>query len=156
MKFSPNTVQQLVVAALWIMAAVTIAVLFYIIAYILINGLPYISWEFLSTAPESMGRRGGIFPMVVGTLMVAGLAVLIAAPIGVGSAVYFTEYARAGWLTAVIRFGADCLAGIPSIIFGLFGFVFFAITLELGLSVISGALTLALMVLPLQIVQCKL
>jgi phosphate transport system permease protein len=126
----------------------TIGVLVFIIIYILAHGLPYLSWGFLTESPESMGRKGGVFPMIVGTLMVAGLAVLIAAPIGVATAIYLTEYTREGKLTAVIRFGADCLSGIPSIIFGLFGFVFFAITLGMGLSVLSGALTLALMVLP--------
>jgi len=95
-----------------------------------------------------MGREGGILPMIVGTLWVAALAVVIAAPAGVATAIYLTEYTREGRLTAVIRFGADCLAGIPSIIFGLFGFVFFVITLGMGLSIVSGALTLALMVLP--------
>jgi phosphate transport system permease protein len=95
-----------------------------------------------------MGREGGIFPMIVGTLWVAGLAVMIAAPVGVITAIYLTEYTREGRLTHLIRFGADCLAGIPSIIFGLFGFVFFVIALGMGLSVIAGALTLALMVLP--------
>jgi phosphate transport system permease protein len=148
MRPSPAVVERVVVAALWTLAATTIGVLVFIIAYILAHGLPNVTWEFLTKAPESMGRAGGIFPMIVGTVLVAGLAVVIAAPIGVASAVYLTEYTREGRLTAVIRFGADCLAGIPSIIFGLFGFVFFAITLKMGLSVISGALTLAIMVLP--------
>ena len=148
MKLSPVAVERAVVIAMWIMAAVTVGVLLFIIAYILVQGVPYITWGFLTEAPASMGRKGGIFPMIVGTLAVSGLAVVIAAPIGVATAVYLTEYTREGRLTAVIRFGADCLAGIPSIIFGLFGFVFFAITLGMGLSVISGALTLALMVLP--------
>ncbi|HOW69726.1 MAG TPA: phosphate ABC transporter permease PstA [Phycisphaerae bacterium] len=148
MRLSPVVAERMTVAFMWIMAAVTIGVLLFIIAFILVHGLPHLTWDFLTQSPESMGRRGGIFPMIVGTLIVAGLAVLIAAPIGVATAIYLTEYTREGRLTAVIRFGADCLAGIPSIIFGLFGFVFFAITLKLGLSVISGALTLALMVLP--------
>ena len=148
MRASPPLVQRIVVSAMWTLAAITMAVLLYIIVYILAHGLPYISWEFITGSPESMGRKGGIFPMIVGTLMVAGLAVAIAAPIGVATAVYLTEYTREGRVTAAIRFGADCLAGIPSIIFGLFGFVFFAITLGMGLSVISGALTLGLMVLP--------
>lgn len=148
MKLSPVATERIAVAFMWSMAAVTIGVLLFIIAFILAHGLPHVSWAFLTQSPESMGRKGGIFPMIVGTLLVSGLAVLIAAPIGVATAIYLTEYTREGRLTAVIRFGADCLAGIPSIIFGLFGFVFFAITLGLGLSVISGALTLALMVLP--------
>jgi len=148
MRVSPVALERVVVVALWTLAAMTIGVLLFIIVYILAHGLPHVSWGFLTQSPEYMGRKGGIFPMVVGTVMVAGLAVLVAAPIGVATAIYLTEYTREGRMTAVIRFGADCLAGIPSIVFGLFGFVFFAITLRLGLSVISGALTLALMVLP--------
>jgi phosphate transport system permease protein len=148
MRLSPATTERAVVALMWIMAAMTVGVLLFIIGYILAHGLPHVTWGFLTDSPESMGRKGGIFPMIVGTLLVSGLAVLLAAPIGVATAVYLTEYTREGWLTAIIRFGADCLAGIPSIIFGLFGFVFFAITLGMGMSVISGALTLALMVLP--------
>lgn len=148
MRLPPVAVERTVVTFMWIMATITVGVLCFIIAYILAHGLPHVTWGFLTQSPESMGRKGGIFPMVVGTLLVSGLAVVLAAPIGVATAIYLTEYTREGRVTAVIRFGADCLAGIPSIIFGLFGFVFFAITLGLGLSVISGALTLALMVLP--------
>jgi len=148
MRISPYTAQRIAVAIMWGIAAITIFVLLFIVIYILVHGLPYVTWQFLTESPVNMGRDGGIFPMIVGTIMVAGLAVVIAAPIGLATAVYLTEYTRENRITAVIRFGADCLAGIPSIIFGLFGFVFFAITLGMGLSVISGALTLALMVLP--------
>jgi phosphate transport system permease protein len=133
---------------MWALAAIVFAVLVFILAFILAHGLPHVTWSFLTQSPSSMGREGGIFPMILGTILVAGLAVLVAAPIGVATAVYLTEYTREGRLTAVIRFGADCLAGVPSIIFGLFGFVFFAIALGMGLSVLSGSLTLALMVLP--------
>ena len=147
-RLSPAITQRVAVTFLWSLTLITIGVLLYIILYILAKGLPHISLEFLTKAPESMGRKGGIFPMIVGTFMVAGLAVAIAAPLGVATAVYLTEYTREGRLTFVIRFGADCLAGIPSIIYGLFGFVFFSIALGMGLSVLSGALTLALMVLP--------
>jgi phosphate transport system permease protein len=145
---SPVLSQRVAVGAMWVLAALTLAALLFIIAFILYHGVPHLTWTFLTESPKSMGRAGGIMPMIVGTLWVTGLAVLIAAPIGVGTAIYLTEYTREGRLTAVIRFGADCLAGIPSIIYGLFGFVFFAIALGLGLSVISGALTLAIMVLP--------
>jgi len=148
MRISPAAAQRAAVTVMWALAAITLSVLIFILAYILAHGLPHLTWGFLTESPESMGRKGGIFPMIVGTLLVGGLGVLVAAPIGVATAVYLTEYTREGRLTAVIRFGADCLAGIPSVIFGLFGFVFFAITLGLGLSVLSGALTLALMVLP--------
>ncbi len=147
-RISPAVTERTAVTLMWGMALATVGVLLFIITFILGHGLPHVTWTFLSQAPESMGRKGGIFPMIVGTAMVTGLAVLIAAPIGVATAIYLTEYTREGRLTAAIRFGADCLAGIPSIIFGLFGFVFFAITLGMGMSVLSGALTLALMVLP--------
>ena len=148
MRVSPATSQRVAVGFMWALAAITFAVLVFILAFILAHGLPHVTWSFLTQSPTSMGREGGIFPMILGTILVAGLAVLVAAPIGVATAVYLTEYTREGRLTAVIRFGADCLAGVPSIIFGLFGFVFFAITLRMGLSVLSGSLTLALMVLP--------
>ena len=148
MRISPRTTQAAALAGMWVLAILTLGVLAFIIAYILWHGLPHVTWGFLTESPRSMGREGGILPMIVGTLWVSGLAVLIAAPVGVATAIYLTEYTREGRLTAVIRFGADCLAGIPSIIFGLFGFVFFVITLGMGLSIVSGALTLALMVLP--------
>ena len=148
MRIPPAVTQRAAVGLMWALTILTLGVLLFIIAFILANGLPHVTWTFLSTSPESMGRAGGVLPMIVGSLWVAGLAVLISAPVGVATAVYLTEYTREGRLTAVIRFGADCLAGIPSIIFGLFGFVFFVITLGMGLSIISGALTLALMVLP--------
>jgi phosphate transport system permease protein len=148
MRLSPSVTQRIAVTILWTLAATTVGVLLFIVAFILAQGMPHVTWEFLTQAPRSMGREGGIFPMIVGTLWVAGLAVMIAAPVGVITAIYLTEYTREGKITHLIRFGADCLAGIPSIIFGLFGFVFFVITLGMGLSIIAGALTLALMVLP--------
>ena len=148
MRIPPRVTQGMAVSAMWVFASITLGTLAFIIAYILAHGLPHITWTFLTESPKAMGREGGVLPMIVGTAWVTGLAVLIAAPIGVATAIYLTEYTREGRLTAVIRFGADCLAGIPSIIFGLFGFVFFVITLGMGLSIISGALTLALMVLP--------
>ncbi|MCE5280219.1 MAG: phosphate ABC transporter permease PstA [Planctomycetaceae bacterium] len=148
MTLSPALRQKAVVTGLWALAALTVAVLLFIVVYVLVKGLPHVTWTFLSDHPREMGKAGGIGPMIVGTLAVTALAVLIAAPVGVVTAIFLTEYTREGKLTAVIRFGADCLAGIPSIIFGLFGFVFFAITLKMGLSILAGGLTLAIMVLP--------
>jgi phosphate transport system permease protein len=148
MRIPPRITQGMAVAGMWTLTSITLGVLTFIIAYILWHGLPHITWTFLTESPKAMGREGGILPIIVGTLWVTGLAVMIAAPIGVATAIYLTEYTREGRMTAVIRFGADCLAGIPSIIFGLFGFVFFVITLGMGLSIVSGALTLTLMVLP--------
>ena len=148
MRVKPVLAQRVAVSLMWLITFVSLGALVYIITYILARGLPHLSWTFLSESPRSMGREGGVLPIIVGTLWVTLLAVVIAAPVGVATAVFLTEYTREGRVTAVIRFGADCLAGIPSIIFGLFGFVFFVITLGMGLSILSGALTLALMVLP--------
>jgi phosphate transport system permease protein len=136
------------VTLMWALALAAIGVLVFILGFILFHGLPHVTWTFLSQSPRLMGEEGGVLPMIVGTLCVTALALLIAAPLGVAAAIYLTEYTREGRLTALIRFGADCLAGIPSIIFGLFGFVFFVITLGMGLCIVSGALTLTLMVLP--------
>jgi phosphate transport system permease protein len=133
---------------MWVLAGLMMAALVFILGFVLVQGLPHVTWRFLTESPQSMGREGGIAPMILATLWITGLAVLLAAPVGVATAIYLTEYTRESRLTHAIRFGADCLAGIPSIIFGLFGFVFFAITLGMGMSVLSGALTLALMVLP--------
>jgi len=132
----------------WGAALATLAVLFLIVAHILAEGLPFVTPEFLGGSPRSMGREGGIFPTIVGTLALTAVAVLIATPLGVGTAIFLTEYTREGRLTRFIRFGTESLAGVPSIIFGLFGFVFFVITLGLGWSILSGGLTLAAMVLP--------
>ena len=148
MRIAPRTMHKIAVIGLWCLTVLTLGVLLFIIAYILAKGMPHVTWQFLSESPRSMGREGGVLPMIVGTLWVTGLAALIAAPVGVATAVYLTEYTREGKITAIIRFGADCLAGIPSIVFGLFGFVFFVMTLGMGLSIVSGALTLAMMVLP--------
>jgi phosphate transport system permease protein len=126
----------------------TLVVLAFIVFFVLRKGLPVLSFEFLFTNPKEMGRAGGILPTIVGTVLLPLIAIIIALPLGVGTAIYLTEYTRESFLTRLIRFGTDCLAGIPSIIFGLFGFIFFVTTLGLGWSLISGGLTLAIMVLP--------
>ena len=140
--------QRLAVVLVWGAAVATLLVLLLIIAYILVEGLPRVSLEFLLGSPRQMGRQGGILPMIVGTFALTVVAVLIATPFGVGTAIYLTEYTREGRLTRLIRFGTESLAGVPSIIFGLFGFVFFVITLGMGWSILSGGLTLAAMILP--------
>jgi len=140
--------QRIAVTVMWLLATLTLGALLFIVLFILLRGLPHVTWGFLTDSPRSMGREGGILPIIVGTLWITLLAVMIAGPVGVATAIYLTEYTRESRVTAVIRFGADCLAGIPSIIFGLFGFVFFVVTCGMGFSILAGALTLALMVLP--------
>lgn len=140
--------EKLAKVALWGAAVATLAVLLFIIAYILRQGLPVLSLEFLFGSPERLGREGGIWPTIVGTIFLTIVAIIIAAPLGVGTAVFLTEYTRESRVTRIIRFGTESLAGVPSIIFGLFGFAFFVIFLQLGWSILSGGLTLAAMILP--------
>jgi len=141
----------LLAVAIWVSAALTVAVLLLILGYVLINGLPHISWSFL-TGPykESTGQRG-ILPMIINTLYLVVLTLLIAAPVGISTAVYLTQYARQGRMVRIIRFTTETLAGIPSIIYGLFGFALFVSLFKLGYSLLAGALTLAIMVLPTMI-----
>ncbi|QYZ80220.1 phosphate ABC transporter permease PstA [Methanofollis formosanus] len=145
---SRKSVQHLTFALLWAAVGVVIAVLAVILGYIIVNGLPAISWEFLTQPPRDLGRAGGIFPAIVGTLYLVGGAILFALPIGIGAAVYLSEYTRGGRVTAAIRTGIDLLNGTPSIVFGLFGFAFLVIYLNFGVSLIAGMITLGLMVLP--------
>ncbi|WP_236644135.1 phosphate ABC transporter permease subunit PstC [Sorangium cellulosum] len=147
-KVHPRTVQAAARVLLWSMMAATLLVLLVIVGFVLERGIPHLSWTFLLTAPSDSGRSGGIFPMFVGTLAVTSLAVLLATPLGLGTAIFLTEYTREGRLTRLLRFGAECLAGVPSILFGLFGFVFFVVTLGLGWSILAAGLTLAFMILP--------
>jgi len=133
---------------IWVAAFFTLGVMIWIMAQVLREGLPLLTVDFLSDSPRQMGRSGGIFSTIVGTLLITAVAITIATPLGVGTAVYLREYTREGRISRLIRFGTDCLAGVPSIIFGLFGFVFFVIFLGMGWSILSGGLTLATMILP--------
>jgi len=148
MRFDPRLEQRLVKVLLWAMTALTVAVLVFIVFFILRKGLPAVSLDFLTKNPVDMGKGGGIFSTVIGTIVLTALAILIATPLGVGTAIYLTEYTWESAVTRVIRFGAECLAGIPSIIFGLFGFILFVTKLGFGWSILSGGLTLAFMILP--------
>lgn len=133
---------------IWIGAFSTLAVMVLILWQILREGIPLLTPHFFLESPRQMGRTGGIFSIIIGTLLITAVAVVIATPLGVGTAVFLREYTRDSKISRIIRFGTDCLAGVPSIIFGLFGFVFFVISLRMGWSILSGGLTLATMVLP--------
>jgi len=144
--------QRLAFTLLSLSAALTLLILFAIVFYVFAQGLSVISWEFIFDKPRSMGAEGGVFPAIVGTIYLVGLIILIAAPIGVGSAVYLNEYVSEGPFKKIIRFATELLAGIPSIVHGMFGFIFFVIVLEDytgGWSILSGALTGVVMILPI-------
>jgi len=149
LKFTnPRIEQKIMLGILWTFTSITVFILLFIIFYILKKGLPVINFNFLMTNPIDMGKSGGIFSTVVGTITLTFGAILIATPLGVGTAVYLTEYTRENKFTRIVKFGSECLAGIPSIIFGLFGFILFVIKLQFGWSILSGSLTLAFMILP--------
>jgi phosphate transport system permease protein len=133
---------------IWIAALSTIAVMILILFQILKEGLPVLQLHFFLDSPKNMGREGGIFSAIIGTAALTVVALIVGAPLGVGTAIFLREYTRESKTSRVIRFGTDCLAGVPSIIFGLFGFVFFVITLNMGWSILSGGFTLAAMILP--------
>jgi phosphate transport system permease protein len=133
---------------IWVAALSTIGVMVLILFQILSEGLPILRLHFFIESPRSMGREGGIFSTIIGTVALTFVAILFATPLGVGTAIFLREYTRESKVSRLIRFGTDCLAGVPSIIFGLFGFVFFVIYLNMGWSILSGGLTLSVMVLP--------
>ncbi len=141
--------EKILTAIFWLLALIIVGILFSLIAYIAVRGLPGLSMNFILQAPSRAGKEGGISTTILGTLYLTAVALLLAVPLGVAAAIYLEEYARPdskfAWL---VNLTAETLAGIPSIIFGLFGFMFFVIFLELGWSIISGALTLAFMILP--------
>lgn len=135
--------------SIWIAAAVTVGFLFWIIWYILSNGLQHVDWNFVTDDYTRTGNEHGIFPMIISTIYMVIASISVAAPLGIMTAIYLTEYAKIGSrLVKVIRFCTESLAGIPSIIFGLFGMTFFVVILGLGFSILSGALTLSILILP--------
>jgi len=148
MRISRHHTQALAKGLIWVAAFFTLAVMFWILYQVLREGLPLLNIDFFLQTPRQMGRAGGIFSTIVGTIALTLVALVIATPLGVGTAIFLREYTRESRVSRMIRFGTDCLAGVPSIIFGLFGFVFFVIFLRMGWSILSGGLTLATMILP--------
>lgn len=148
MRIAPSITQKIAKGMLFTATALAVGVLLFVIGFVLAGGFRHISWSFLTGPILDMGRSGGILPAIVGTILMIIVSVGIAAPLGVASAIYLVEYTKEGRLTQGIRFGINCLAGVPSIIFGLFGFILFVIILGFGWSILSGGLSLAAMILP--------
>ncbi|HSW45931.1 MAG TPA: phosphate ABC transporter permease PstA, partial [Phycisphaerae bacterium] len=144
--------------SVWGLRVVTygvVVVIGYILVDIIMRGTPALTWSFLTGAPRQAGAAGGIFPAIVGTLSLVAGTVVVAVPLGMASAVYLSEYARQGRWTRMIRNAITTLAGVPSIVFGLFGLGLFVLTLGFGASILAGSLTLACMVLPTIIVASE-
>ena len=149
MKKNKRIPEQLVYLLIYTSAAISVLLLAGIIGYVFIKGIGAVNWGFLTNVTSVLKGTTGIAGNIVNTLYIISITLLIAAPAGIGSAIYLNEYARPGKLVRLIEFTTETLAGIPSILFGLFGMVFFGTTLGLGYSILTGSLTLTLMILPL-------
>jgi phosphate transport system permease protein len=146
-----KTSQKIAFLSFRILGIIVIAILFWILGFIIYNGIGVINWKFLTTEPTDGMTAGGIFPAIVGTLCLVLGSMIIAFPLGVMSAIYTQEYAGRGWIVRFIRVMTSNLASIPSIVFGLFGMALFVNKLKFGDSILAGSLTLGLLVLPLVI-----
>ncbi|MDF2802390.1 MAG: pstA [Anaerocolumna sp.] len=141
-------------ALIYTVTGAVVALVVTIITFLIIKGIPYINWEFLTTAPSRLNETYGIGPMIINTLYTVVITLVISIPLGIGTAIYLAEYSKAGKIITAFRFAIEILAGIPSIVYGLFGLAFFVNTLRIGSgsgSMLSGSLTCALIVLPTMI-----
>ena len=134
---------------------ISILPVFLIIGYIIYKGIPAISWEFLTEMPRNGMREGGIFPAIIGTIYLTIGTIVVSVPFGIFTGIYLVEYAKDNLLTRIINLTIINLAGIPSIIYGLFGMALFVIFLGFGVSIISGSLTLGIMCLPVIITSTR-
>lgn len=147
--------EKIVYGVIWFVTYLVVFMVGYIIFDIVIKGLPAISWGFLTQMPSKSGSQGGILPAIIGTFYLVIGTVAIALPLGIASAIYLNEYSRPSTFTRMIRLGISTLAGVPSIVFGLFGMGLFVLALGFGKSILAGSLTLACMVLPTIIVASE-
>lgn len=147
--------QRIAFAILFIATLVVILPVFAIIGIIIKNGIGAINWEFLTTAPKMGMRQGGIYPAIVGTIYLVIGAIIFSVPLGILSAIYLNEYAKENLFTRTVRLAIINLAGVPSIVYGLFGMALFVIFLRFGTSILAGSLTLAIMILPIIITAAK-
>lgn len=149
-RFSLNRflVQRLGTSLITLVAILTILPIIGVFGYIIAKGAPAISWEFLTSMPRNGMRAGGILPAIVGTFYLTLGTALFSVPLGVAAAVYLSEYARENWLTRIIRIAIINLAGIPSVVYGLFGLGLFVLFLKFGTSILAASLTLSIMTLP--------
>ncbi|MCL2024519.1 MAG: phosphate ABC transporter permease PstA [Coriobacteriia bacterium] len=144
-----NVANNVALALFWVAAGITVSALAAILLYVIVRGIGVVTPAFIFTWPHGVNAEGGIFPVIISTIYVTGLAMLIATPVAVLAAIYLAEYARQGKIVNVIRFAADSLASVPSIVMGLFGFAFFIETLGLPFSMLAAALSLSLLMLPI-------
>lgn len=155
MKKNPYRTQKIAFSFLFLATLVIVIPVIIIVAIIIQKGLPAISWKFLSDIPRQGMRAGGIFPAIVGTVYLVAGAIVFALPIGLLAAIYLSEYAKTNLLTRVIKLAIVNLAGVPSVVYGLFGLALFVIFFKFGASILAGSLTLGIMILPLIITASR-
>jgi phosphate transport system permease protein len=148
---SRQTSQKVAFAVLTALAVIVVVPIVLVVAYIVVQGIGAISWDFLFDFPRDGMRAGGILPAMIGTVVLTIGTAIASIPISVGAAIYLAEYARDTWLTRAIRMAIINLAGIPSVVYGLFGLGLFVLFLGLGTSIVAGSLTLGLMTMPVVI-----
>lgn len=151
MNLTPQTTERIAFAVLTALAVVVVVPIVLVVLYIVVQGIGAINWQFLTSMPHGGMKEGGILPAIVGTVVLTLGTALVSIPLALGAAIYLAEYARDNWLTQTIRLAIINLAGIPSVVYGLFGLGLFVLFLKLGTSIVAGSLTLGLMTLPVVI-----
>jgi len=146
MKHKKHKADFMIISFLWIVSLIIAGFLVWLITHIFINGIPHVTLDFLSSPNDTKHR--GILPMILNTIFIICLSLVFSIPTGIGTALYMTEYSKQGKIINIIRFSIETLGGIPSILYGLFGFIFFVKILNFGFSILAGSLTLSIMVLP--------
>lgn len=152
---NPKLEQKIVFFSLFLSTLVIVTPVILVIWVIASRGLSVLSWEFLTAMPRMGMRAGGIFPALVGTVYLVAGTLIFALPVGIFSAIYLSEYSKRNWLTRLIELAIVNLAGVPSVVYGLFGLGLFVVFLKLGASILAGSLTLAVMVLPVIITASR-
>ena len=143
--------QRIAFAVLTIISVIVVVPIVLVLVYIIVQGIGAISWEFLTAFPSNGMKEGGFMPAIVGTVVLTFGTAIVCMPLAIGAAIYLAEYARDSWLTRSIRLAIINLAGVPSVVYGLFGLGLFVLFMNLGTSIVAGSLTLGLMTLPVVI-----
>ncbi len=143
-----NLTESFFLSLIRLLGSVGALILFAILFFVAYNGIHILSWEFITQPPLDAMTKGGIFPVIVGTVLLTMLCMIVVMPIGVTTAIFLSEYAKPGLLLKIVMMSIYTLAGVPSVVFGLFGLAVFVVTLNFGMSLLAGSLTLAIMVLP--------
>ena len=146
---------QLAMGIIYVLVGLVVLILFGLLGYIILSGLPHISWKFLSSAAQSVGEGGGIRDQLFNSLYLLVLTLLISTPLSIGAGIFLAEYAPKNGVTEVFKTAIEILSSLPSVVVGLFGYLFFVIKLNLGFSIISGAIALTFFNLPLLTRNCE-